>query len=57
MDEFEAFLKICQEKHENLNRRLEGMEEWVKSLDKKLNWFYVVSIATLLGVLIELLKG
>ncbi len=55
MDDF--FKDLCEEKHKDADRRIEGLEKWLEKLDKKMTWFYVIAISTLIGVIVELAKG
>jgi len=65
-DEFN--LALCDEKHRNVRENQQEMRtdinnlgnivrESTDALHKKLNWFYVIAISTLIGVVVSLAKS
>lgn len=59
---------LCNEKHATIQRDMDDrkndinnignlMRESIDALHKKLNWFYVITIATLAGIVANFVKG
>lgn len=54
----EEYLKeLCDEKHKNIDRNVEDIKKNVNLIFIRLNWFYVIAITTLGGVLVSIFKG
>jgi hypothetical protein len=65
-DEFSE--KLCDVKHKNVDKDMQKMAEdinkvaditrdSINGLHKKINWFYVLTIATLAATLFDVIKG
>jgi hypothetical protein len=43
--------KLCDEKHRNIDEGLKDIKESINDISKKLNWFYILVIGTLISAL------
>ena len=49
--------ELCAERHRNLERTMEGAEKKIDTLFARLNWFYILVIATLVAVIGQYFQG
>jgi hypothetical protein len=54
MTDAEYNRRWCDERHGGINDRLEKGEIYMDRLDRKLNWFYLITISTLVLALANL---
>lgn len=47
----------CDDRRKPLEKDLKSLEVKYERLSKKLDWFYIIAIATLIGVIIDVAKG
>jgi hypothetical protein len=49
--------ELCEERHQYIRDFTVEVKNEMSVIHKKLNWFYLIAITTLVGVIINLLKS
>ncbi len=42
---------LCDERHLNIHQYINELKAEIKALNTRLNWFYIIAIVTLVGVI------
>lgn len=48
--------ELCDERHSNIEKTFQRLFNKIDAVSAKLNWFYLLAIATLIGVVANFLK-
>lgn len=47
----------CSDRRKPIEDKILAVENKINSLSKKIDWFYILAIATLIGVIVDIVKG